>query len=350
MNMRTISVVEAAREATEAILTESNDYIVIGEGAHDPKACFGTTRGLKEKFPNQVFDMPVSENGMTGVCIGAALGGLKPIMIHMRQDFMLYAMDQIVNNAAKWHSVFGGQKSVPMVIKAFTGRGFGAGHQHAQNLEALFSHIPGLKVVCPSNAYNAKGLFIAACRDPNPVIFLEHRWIHPLLSEVPEGVFEIPLGEAAIPRQGNDVTIVTWGHMTKEAIRAHQLLATADISAEVIDLQTLRPLDMGTILSSVKKTRRLLVAQESWREGGLASEIITAVMETGLHLDHHPMRVSNLNSYPASTPALTRNYYPTFTEITNTAHYMMTGQFFKKFPPQALSYHDVPNLEFKGPF
>lgn len=346
--MRILNAAEASREALEQLLSSSKDYIVIGEGVPDPRGCFGTTKGLKPKFPDQVFDMPISENGMTGVCIGASLNGLRPIMVHMRQDFLLYAMDQIVNNAAKWYSMFGGQKSVPIVIKAFTGRGWGAGNQHAQNLEALFAHIPGLKVVSVSSAYNAKGLLIAAARDPNPVIFLEHRWIHSTESEVPEEMYEVEIGKSKVVRAGVDVTIVAWGYMVVEAIRAAKFLAAQGISAEVVDVISLRPLDFGPIVESITKTKRLLVVNDDWAMGGIGLQILGA-------LSDHSVKREILNNVPVSVPSshyLTTGFYPDVEKIFRTAALMCRV----KIDPEpvheymATLRHDAPDDNFKGPF
>lgn len=346
MSTRNLTCAEAAREAAVQLLMESKDYFVIGEGVPDPKACFGTTAGLADMFPSQVFDMPVSENGMTGVCIGAALGGMKPIIINMRQDFLLYAMDQIVNNAAKWHSMYGGQRSVPMVIKAFTGRGWGAGHQHAQNLEALFAHIPGLKVVCSSRAVNAKGLLISAARDPNPVLILEHRWIHNIEGDVPEEMYETPIGKAEILREGQDMTLVTWGYQVHEAKKACDFLETAGFSVELIDLLTLRPMDTETILNSVYKTGSLLVVDEAWKAGSFASEIMAMVAENSHDLMFN-QRLCNPSFYPSSTPSLIKNYYPTAASIVQRVN-GLTG--IKADIPPTSELHDIPDPSFKGPF
>lgn len=348
MNTRLITAAEAAREGLEQLLAEHSDYIVIGEGVPDPKACFGTTKGLKEKYPTQVYDMPVSENGMTGVCIGAALGGLRPIMIHMRQDFLLYAMDQLVNNAAKWHSMFGGNGgNVPMVVKAFTGRGWGAGHQHAQNLESIFAHIPGLKVVAPSNARNAKGLLISSARDPNPVLILEHRWIHNTTANVPTEMFETPIGKAEVIQEGSDVTLVAWGYQAIEARRAADILEENAISVELIDMLTLRPLDIETVIRSTNKTRHVAVVEEAWQRGGLAAEIITSVVENGVDLNCKPLRISNPSFYPSSTPALTKNYYPSSKSIALRIAKMLG----KRINIQASGEpHDIPDKSYTGPF
>src|SRR4051812_24161774 len=231
--MRVISFVEALREGTDQLLKSDDSVYLIGEGVPDPKCIFGTTAKLKDLHPTRVFDMPISENGLTGVAIGSALNGMKPIMVHQRMDFTLYALDQIINNAAKWYSMFGGHKSVPMVVRMIIGRGWGQGNQHSQNLEALYAHIPGLKVVAPSSAYAAKGLLAAAVNDPNPTIFIEHRWLHNTTSEVPEELYEVPIGKARVAHQGSDLTIVCWSYPVLEVMKAVEYLEKQGVSAEV---------------------------------------------------------------------------------------------------------------------
>lgn len=340
--MRVISAAEAAREATEQLLAADKSVIVIGEGVPDPKACFGTTTGLREKFPDQVFDSPVSENGVTGVCIGAALNGLRPIHIHMRQDFLLYAMDQIVNNAAKWHSMFGGNGgSVPIVIKAFTGRGWGAGHQHAQNLESMFAHVPGLKVVVPSTARNAKGLLIAAARDANPVMILESRWIHHTTGNVPKEMFETEIGKAEVwhAHDHPDITIVSWGQTVLECHKACLALSKVGVAAELLDLQSLRPWDSAAVGRSFQKSGKMLVVQDAWFDGAFAHTIAGAFPGA--------FALTNDNCYPSSSPALTRNYYPHAKLVAETVAALLGADIPVVEEPE---FHDIPDKSFTGPF
>ena len=197
--LREITYAEAIAEAISQSMEKDPSVFIIGEGVPDPKAIFGTTKGLVEKYgSDRVLDMPVSENALTGVCIGTALRGMRPIMVHQRLDFVLLAMDQIVNNSAKWHYMFGGQTSVPFVVRAVIGMGWGQGAQHSQNIQAIFTHIPGLKVVMPATPYDAKGLLISSIQDNNPVIFIEHRWLHHIRGHVPTEVYNVPIGKAEI--------------------------------------------------------------------------------------------------------------------------------------------------------
>ncbi len=340
--MRILNTVQAANEAHRLLLEESPTNIIIGEGVGDAKNCFQTTVGLKEKFPNQVFDSPVSENGVAGICVGASLNGIRPIHIHMRCDFLLYAMDQIVNNAAKWNSMFGGNGGgVPIVIKAFLGRGWGSGHQHSQNLESIFAHIPGLKVLIPSSPRTAKGLLIAAAHDPNPCIILEDRWIHHLEGDVPEGMYETSIGKAEIVKKGTSADglykgdcVVTWGRMVSEAVRAAE-----HIDLTVIDLVSLSPLDTD-ILSEWAGTSTLVVC-ESWERFGIGPYI--QQMTTWHECESALLALPNL--YPSSTPALTKNYYPSWRDIVKHFDYHKWAE----LPPDDLP-HDIPDKSFTGPF
>lgn len=346
MSTRLLSFKEAIREA-QAQCLEDSSVILIGEGVPDPKAIFGTTAGLKDKFPSQVFDMPISENGVTGICIGMSLNGFKPILVHQRMDFSLYSADQIINNAAKWYSMFGGQKSVPMVIRMIVGRGWGQGNQHSQNLTALYAHVPGLKIVMPSNAYDAKGLFISAVKDPNPVLFIEHRWLYETTSLVDEEPYEVPIGIGTCRRDGTDVTVVSAGHATIECRKARTVMEKFGISMDLVDLRSIKPLDAPLIIQSVERTGRLLVVMDEWRSGGIAAEIISTVSEH-VRMLYPPQRLTYPNYPSASSSALTKNYYPNMDMICQKITSMMGVH----WPPSAEARidHDVPDQNFRGPF
>ena len=219
---------------------------IMGLGVPDPKGVFGTTLGLQQKYGlKRVLDIPLSENAMTGVATGSALVGMRPIITHQRVDFALNAMEQMVNQAAKWHYMFGGQNRVPLVIRMIIGRGWGQGPQHPQSLQSWFAHVPGLRVVMPTTPHDAKGLLISSIEDDNPVIFIEHRWLHGISDHVPEGIYRVPLGKARVVREGRRVTIVATSYMVLESLRASETLSESGIEAEVIDVRCLRPLDDG---------------------------------------------------------------------------------------------------------
>ena len=219
LKQRDITFVQAIREGLDQAMEQDPNLIVIGEGVPDPKAIFNTTSELQKKFgPKRVFDMPLSENGVTGVCIGAALSGMRTVLVHQRIDFAMLTMDQLVNNAAKWHYMFDGKASVPIVVRVIVGRGWGQGPQHSQSLQSMFAQVPGLKVVMPTTAYDAKGMLVSAIEDNNPVIFIEHRWLFNIKGEVPEDYYRVPLGTCDIKRNGNDVTIIANSYMTLEAL------------------------------------------------------------------------------------------------------------------------------------
>jgi len=260
-DIRQLKFFQALNEAIDLCMAMDPVVYVMGLGVPDPKGIFGTTLGLQQKYGSQrVMDMPTAENGMTGVAIGSALVGMRPILTHQRIDFALLAIEQMVNQAAKWHYMFGGQMRIPLVMRMIVGRGWGQGPQHSQSLQAWFAHVPGLKVVMPTTPYDAKGLLIASIEDNNPVVFIEHRWLYNITGHVPEGVYRVPLGRARVIRAGDDLTIAATSYMTLEALRAAEILAEDGVRAEIVDIRTLKPLDEGTILESVRKTGHLIVA------------------------------------------------------------------------------------------
>lgn len=349
---------DAIKEAIDLCMEKDSSVYIIGEGVPDPKGIFGTTLNMADKYgPNRVLDMPVSENGMTGICIGTALTGMRPIMTHQRIDFILLAMDQIINNASKWHYMFGGQANVPIVIRLIIGKGWGQGPQHSQNLQSLFMHIPGLKVVMPTTPYDAKGLLISSIEDNNPVIFIEHRWLYNIRGYVPKDAYRIPIGKAKIVRAGQDITIAAVSYMTIESIRASEILEKIGVDAEVIDIRTIKPLDDDLIIDSVKKTGRLLVVDSGWKTGGVAAEVITRVIENGFkYLKSPPQRISLPDIPTPSTPSLTKDFYPTNTNIIKTVLDMVGKDendldIILNHEQKANSIpSDVPDLSFTGPF
>ena len=279
---RIIAYAEAIREALDQALSLDPSVFIMGQGVDDPSGMFGATLNLHEKYGKErVFDTPLAENGLTGIAVGAAIGGMRPVYFHNRPDFLLLAMDQIVNHASKWHYMFGGAVSVPLVIWACIGRGWGSAAQHSQALQGLFMHIPGLKLVMPATCYDAKGLMFSAIADNNPVIILEHRFNFGHKGFVPEKPYHVPIGKGIIRKPGKDITIVAASYMVTEAFNAALELIKDGIEAEVIDLRTLRPLDEELILTSVKKTGRVVVADTGWKTGGITAEISALIVEKG---------------------------------------------------------------------
>ncbi|MEG4392864.1 alpha-ketoacid dehydrogenase subunit beta [Microcoleus sp. BROC3] len=353
MNQREITFGQAINEALMQAMAEDNSVYIIGEGVPDPKGIFGTTLGLREKFGSErVLDMPVAENGMTGVAIGSALMGMRPVLTHQRVDFALLAMDQMVNNAAKWHYMFGGQHSVPLVIRLIIGRGWGQGPQHSQSLQSWFAHVPGLKVVMPTTPHDAKGLLLASIWDNNPVIFLEHRWLHNIVGHVPTESYTIALGEARVARSGQDLTVVSTSYMTLEALRAATWLSVAGVEVEVIDVRSLRPLDAEAILASVRKTGRLLVTDTSWTFCGFSAEIVALVAEKAFsHLLCPPCRVALPDTPTPTSHAMAQFYYPRAVDLYKASCEMMGLPHSDVEPDILLSNQlDVPDKFFTGPF
>jgi pyruvate/2-oxoglutarate/acetoin dehydrogenase E1 component len=351
--MRTLTYAQAIREAQDQCLAANDATFIMGLGVPDPIGIFGTTLGLQEKYgATRVMDMPLSENAMTGVCIGAALNGMRPILTHQRLDFALLSMDQIVNQAAKWHYMFGGQMSVPLVIRMIIGRGWGQGPQHSQSLQSWFAHIPGLKVVMPTTAKDAKGILISAVEDDNPVVILEHRWLYGVEDEVPEDMYRTPIDQSRVLRDGRDLTIVASSWMTLEALRAAEYLEGRGISAEVVDLLSIRPLDNHTILSSVKKTGRLLAVDGGEKVCGISAELIALASEKAFsELKSAPQRIT-FPDHPAPTsPALADEYYPRHGDIAAGALQMFgkaaDNTLFERPEGRRL---DQPDAGFSGPF
>lgn len=351
--IRILTCTEALRDAQDLCLSKYPEVFIMGLGVPDPKGIFGSTLGLQEKYgPERVFDIPLSENAVTGIAIGAAISGMRPILTHQRVDFALVAMEQMVNQAANWHYMFGGTMRAPLVIRMIIGRGWGQGPQHSQSLQALFAHIPGLKVVMPTTPHDAKGLLIAAVEDDNPVVFLEHRWLHGVRDEVPEGLYRTNIGEARILRHGTDVTLVAVSYMTLEALRAADFLAKEGISAEIIDLRSIRPWDIQTVLESVRKTGRLVVTDTGWTAFGVASEIVATVVEQGFGwLKAAPERIGLPECPCPTSPALAVQFYPRAGHIHLAAKRTLglrpVSDLLELNPGQRL---DVPNSSFNGPF
>ena len=341
---------QAIWQALDECLGRDPAVYLCGLGAPDPKGIFGTTLGLAERHGAQrVWDMPTSENALTGVAIGAALAGMRPVMCHQRLDFALLAMEELVNQAANWHFMYGGRMRVPLTVRLILGRGWGQGPQHSQHLQAWFAHVPGLKVVMPTTPHDAKGLLIAAIEDDNPVIFLEHRWLHRISGEVPAGRYTVPIGAARVARPGRDLTIAAISYMTLEALRAAEALAAEGVEAEVIDLRSLKPWDRALVGQSVARTGALLVADTGWKTAGFAAEVVAAMVEDHFAaLRHPPARVTLPDCPTPTAPALAAAYYPRAVDIAAAARRMLGRPAVD--PPAPAGPLDVPDPGFTGPF
>ena len=341
---RIISYAEALCEATAQEMERDPRVVVIGQGVDDFKGFVGTTSGLAEKFgPDRVMDTPVAEDGMTGVAIGMALAGLRPIHTHIRMDFMLLAVNQLINMAAKSRYMSGGAVQVPLTVRTVIGRSWGQGAQHSQGLHSMYAHVPGLKVVAPSTPYDAKGCLVSAIRDNNPVIFVEHRLAHLSKGIVPTELYTVPLGKARVLAPGSDVTIVGISHQVVECMRAAKKLADVGLHAEIIDPVTLNPLDIETIIASARKTRHLLVVDTAWTFCGMTAEIVAQVSERSSGIS-----CRRIGFAPVPCPT-TRNlenlFYPSASKIAGAAHELVRGTTWQ--PPDEVAQEIV---EFKGPF
>ena len=308
---------EALRAALEEEMERDPAVCVIGEGIGERGGSYKVTEGLLARFgPNRVIDTPLSEAGFVGLGVGAAIVGQRPVVEMLFIDFLLLAMDQVINQAAKYRFMSGGEGRVPLVIRTQGGTGNSLAGQHSQSLEALYHHIPGLKVVMPATPRDAKGLLISAIRDDDPVIFIEHKQLYMTDGEVPEEPYLIPLGEAEIKRAGTDVTLVAWSHMVLKTLQAAEELAAEGISAEVIDLRSLVPMDMASVLDSVRRTGRLVIAQEAVKRGGVASDIAANVAEQAYDSLRAPIvRVAGKNTVIPFNLALEKAAVPQVADI-----------------------------------
>ncbi|MGD9048142.1 MAG: alpha-ketoacid dehydrogenase subunit beta [Anaerolineae bacterium] len=299
--MRTLTFAQALGEAMAEELRRDPTVVLWGIDIGPYGGAFGVTRGLHEEFgPDRVIDMPVSEAGYTGCGVGAAATGLRPVIELQFSDWITIASDQLINQAANMRYMFGGLISVPMVLRAPVGGYTSAAAQHTHMFESIFSFVAGLKVVLPSTPYDAKGLLKSAIRDNNPVIFFEHNQLYETEGEVPEEEYTIPLGKADVKRAGSDVTLVTYSYMVSKSLAAAEELAKEGIDVEVVDLRTVDPIDEDAIVTSIKKTHRLVVVQETWRNCSVSSEVAAIAAEKALdYLDEPVLRVT---AYHVPTP------------------------------------------------
>jgi acetoin:2,6-dichlorophenolindophenol oxidoreductase subunit beta len=319
--VRRLSYARAIREAHAQMLAADERVFVIGQGVWSPWYAGGSLEELDQEFGrDRILDSPVSENAVTGLAIGAALAGMRPVVFHPRMDFLLLAADAIVNQASNWSYLFRGKLSVPLVVRAVINRGGEQGAQHSQALHAMFMHIPGLKVVMPATPFDAKGLFIAALEDPNPVLYIDDRWLYGMTGVVPEEVYRVPIGQASIERVGRDVTLIGISWMAAESRKAAEMLAEEGVDAEVIDLRSLKPWDRVTVVESARKTGRAVVADPGWRTAGASAEIAAVVSADAFDRLRAPVERVTLPDAPAPAGrAEEMAYYPGASDICAAA-------------------------------
>lgn len=317
MSKRVLKYSQAINEAFHEEMAADARVVQIGVGINTPWYVGQTLHELLDRFgEDRMIDTPVSENGVAGMAIGAAMTGMRPVLTFPRMDFMYYAMDQLCNQCAMVSYSLGGNRPIPITVRAIINRGGEQGAQHSQALQSLFMHVPGFKVVMPARPEDAKGMLIAAIRDPNPVIYIEDRWLYDEEGVVPEGDFTTSLSGARVVAAGSDMTVVSSSYLVAETERALPALTEAGIAAELIDLRALKPIDVATVLGSVRKTGRLAIVDGTWKTGGVAAEISAAIAEEGFDALSGPIvRIALPDSpAPASAP-LERAYYLTHHEI-----------------------------------
>ncbi|MFC1594567.1 alpha-ketoacid dehydrogenase subunit beta [Candidatus Omnitrophota bacterium] len=346
--MRKISYCQALQEAQFLEMERDPSVFIYGIGVPDHKGVFGSTSGLAERFGKErCFDTPLCEDTMTGFGLGAALNGMRPIHIHIRVDFLLLAMNQLANMVSCFRYNSAGALKVPLVIRAVVGRGWGQGCQHSKSMQAVFAHIPGLKVVMPTTPREAKGLLISAIRDDNPVLCIEHRWLYWQEGEVPEESFIEPLGESNILREGSDITVVATSWMNVEAYHAAEILSKRGVSVEIVDPQTIAPLNDEAIVASVTKTGRCVVADNDWLHCGFSAEVAARVSEKCFGALQSPVRRIGFAATPCPTVRhLENEFYPNAITIIRTIEETL------ELSPTDLSEEEFYSHEkkFKGPF
>lgn len=327
LKTRKLSYSLAINEALHQTMAADSSVFLIGQGVKSPWYVGNTALGLLDKFgPSRVIDTPVSENAMTGAAVGASIAGMRAVVVHPRIDFMLYAFDPIINEAANWYYMNGGRASVPVVIWGIINRKGEQAAQHSQALQVMFAHVPGLKVVVPSTPYDAKGLMAASIRDENPVLFVDDRCLYGLEGDVPEDLYEVPIGKGIIRRKGADVTIAASSYLVHEALRSADKLAQEGISAEVIDLRSLKPLDEALLCDSVARTGRIVIADGGWRSYGVAAELSALVHEKVFSSMKAPAVRVTLPDTPApASSALEQAYYIDEKDITEAVQHVMSS-------------------------
>lgn len=328
---RKLSYADAIKEAIEQAMELDENVFLMGQGINDKAGMFGATADIYQKYgENRAFDTPLAETGLTGVAVGAAMAGLRPIYCHNRPDFLMLSMDQLVNHASKYNYMSGGNCPIPMVVWAVTGKGWGSAAQHSQAVQGLFMHIPGLKIVMPTTPYDAKGLMLQAIADNNPVLFLDHRQIYNQKGNVPKKMYKIPFGKGVIRKEGTDITILGISAMLPESLKAAEELEKIGITAEVLDLRSIKPFDLQLIVDSVGKTKRLIIADTGWTTGGVSAEIAAQVYQQTFRFLKAPIERIALPDLP--TPAaytLEDAYYKNAENIIKAARKLMEWNYGK---------------------
>ncbi|MEI9811414.1 MAG: transketolase C-terminal domain-containing protein [Acidobacteriota bacterium] len=335
--MRELTYAHAIREAHAQLLAADPRVFVAGQGLWSPWYAGGSLDNLDREFGrDRILDSPVSENAVTGMCVGAALAGMRPIVFHPRMDFMLLAIDPIVNQAANWSYLFAGRVHVPLVIRAVINRGGEQGAQHSQALHSMFMHVPGLKVVMPSTPADAKGLLIAAVEDPDPVLYIDDRWLYANQAHVPPERYATPIGKAAVRRRatwerGATVTLIGISYMAQLACEAAALLSEQGVDAEVIDLRSLKPWDRDCVLESVRRTGRAVVCDGAWRTAGASAELSATIAAEAFHDLEAPVERVTLPDAPAPVASTEEQaYYPSAADIAQAALRTMGGRRFRR--------------------
>lgn len=316
---------EAINEAHRQLLRSDKNVYIIGQYVNSPSRIFSTTENLLEDFGKQrVIETPISELSASGIAIGSAMLGLKPILTFPKMDFMYLAMDQLFNHAASWYYMFGGKQNIPLTVRACVSRGYGQGVQHSQSPYSIYAHIPGLKIVCPTNPYDAKGLFISAVNDSNPVIYMDDAWLYDIKGDVPEKMYEVPIGKAAICREGTMITILGISYLLQEALLAAVDLEKEGIDVEIIDPRSIKPFDFKTLLKSIKKTGRLLILDPDYHYCNMGAYISHVTMDNAFNYLKSPPKCISFPDIPIpSAPTLENAYYPKKDNIINEVKKML---------------------------
>lgn len=340
-----VSYRDAIHDALASEMQRDPSTILYGIDVADFKGIFGTTVGLSDKFGNRVFSTPLSEDTLVGFGLGAAISGLRPINVHMRVDFLLLAMNQLANMVSSFHYGSGGKLKVPFTIRTIIGKGWGQAYQHSKSLQSVFAHFPGLKVVMPTTPNDAKNLLRTAIRDDNPVLVIEHRMLYDVVDYVDDEL--IPLGRANILRRGNDITLISTSYMNVESVHAANILKKRGISIEIVDPRSIYPLDIKTIIKSVKKTKRVIIADFDWTFCGFSSELSASINETCFGILKSPVvRIGFARTPTPCARPLENLYYPNAQTIVRSVEKMLGLEPTNLSTEQFFTYEK----KFKGPF